>query len=326
METMVTLNNQRVLVTGGTGFVGSHLVQKLIKEKCTVVVPYRSIDYRSYFVLEKLDKKVILAAYDLKDGARIFDLVSKYEIDYIFHLGAQPLVTTAFINPIETVNTNVMGTLHILEAARNIKTVKGVIVASSDKAYGKSSESYNENSPLRGDHPYEVSKSAADLLALAYVQTYQLPVVVVRCGNIFGPGDLNYSRIIPGIMKAAVTGETLILRSDGTFIRDYISVSDVVSAYLWLLKKFDTVYGSSYNVAAHDSLSVINLVKKSRRILKKKIPLRIENNVINEIPCQHLNWSKIKGLGWKPHTSLVQGLRVSFAWYKKHQKVLFNDN
>src|SRR5680860_52464 len=210
--------NKKVLVTGATGLVGGHIVEKLVTQGAVVFITRRSKDFRSYFMEKNLDQKTISAICDIKDCGRVFDVVSKYEIEYIFHLAAQPIVPTAFINPREALETNIMGTVNILEAARNCPNIKGVVLASSDKAYGKKCDKADETNPMAGNHPYDVSKSCADLIARTYASTYGLPVAVSRFGNIYGPGDLNTNRIIPGIMKAIIFDETLEIRSDGTFI------------------------------------------------------------------------------------------------------------
>lgn len=311
---MAGLTGRKILVTGGTGFVGSHLVEKLVNAGAHVVVPHRSIDPSSYFVTQKMNTKVILVSGDLKDGRRVSDIVTKYEIQDIFHLGAQAIVDTAYYNPVETIETNVMGTTHILHAAWESGTVQRIVVTSSDKAYGKSENVYTETSPMAGDHPYEVSKSASDLIAQSYIKTYNAPITIVRFGNIYGPGDLSWSRIVPSIMRTAVTGQTLHVRSDGTFIRDYVYVKDVVAAYAFLLGTDRGIF----NVSSDTSISVVSLIEEAQKILGKKIPYVIDNVQKNEIPHQHLDWSKIQSLGWKPAHSLEQGLLATFEWYKKY--------
>lgn len=320
MEGMEGLTGKRILVTGGTGFVGSHVVAALLTKHARVIVPFRSLDPRSYFSLQRLDRAVTMVMGDIKDYQRVFEIVTKYEIDYIFHLGALATVDTAYANPIETIATNVLGTVHILEAARRSGRVRGVVVASSDKAYGKSAKIYKETDALAGDHPYEVSKSAADLIATSYHKTYGLPVVITRFGNIYGPGDNNFSRIIPGIMQSVLTGERLVIRSDGSYVRDYVYVGDVASAYLFILAHFDTMKGEAYNLSSRDSLSVLEVVKYAQRVLKKNIPYTIADVAKNEIPYQHLDWSKIQRLGWNPKTRLGTGIKETYQWYKRHWK------
>lgn len=308
-----------ILVTGATGFVGSHVTELLAQKHHRVVVLERSKDPKSYYSRKHLDQSVVTAIGDLKDFRRIADVVSKYEIEYIVHLGAQAIVPTAYKNPLETIETNIMGTVHILEAARVYGSVRGIVVASSDKAYGKSSKTYLESDPLRGDHPYDASKSSADILSLAYHKTYDLPVVVTRFGNIYGPGDSNSTRIVPGIVHSAITGQALVLRSDGTFVRDYVYVADVARAYVFLLSQIDNIKGRAFNIAAKESMSVVQLIKTSAKVLNKRIPYTIENSAINEIPYQHLDDSAIRALGWKSKTSFATGLKRTYEWYRKHQ-------
>lgn len=312
---MEGLKGQNILVTGGTGFVGSHLVEALVSRGSRVVVLSRSFDPMSYFATQHLERKTILASGDLKDYFRVADTISKYEINYIFHLGAQAIVTTAYDNPRETIETNVMGTANILEAARIYKRVKGIIVASSDKAYGKSSKKYIESDALHGDHPYEASKSSADLIATTYAKTYHLPVVVTRFGNIYGEGDLNFNRIMPGILKALVTGTELSIRSDGTFVRDYVYVKDVILGYLFLVDNIEKAQGQAYNLSSGETLSVLDLIKKVEKVLGKKVKYIIANTQKNEIPYQSLNFEKVMKLGYKPQYSLKGVLLNVFKWY-----------
>lgn len=319
MESVERLKGKNIFVTGGTGFVGSHLVESLLKNGARVIIPYRSLNPYSYFATKQFASKAILVACDLRDGAGIFNMVVKYDVDYIFHLGAQAIVPVAYHDPIETIETNVMGTTHILDAARRYSHVKGVFVASSDKAYGKSKKAYVENDPLLGDHPYEVSKSSADLIARAYFKTYKLPVVVTRFGNIYGPGDLNFSRIIPGIAKTLITKKKLILRSDGTHMRDYIYVKDVVSGYMFLLEHFDRVVGEAYNFSSDDNMSVLSLIKNVEKFTSKEISFSIENSAKNEIPYQHVDYAKIHALGWKPSYSFKKGMSETLRWYETYK-------
>jgi len=316
MENMENIKGKNILVTGGTGFVGSHLVKALVKKGATVFVPYRSIDPRSYFYTKKLNNKVVLLSCDLKDRDRVFDIVSKYEITYIFHLAAQAIVPTAYENPVETIESNVMGTTYVLEAARRFSHVKGVIAASSDKSYGKSAKPYVETNPLKGDHPYDVSKASTDLIAQAYAKTYNLPIVITRFGNIYGEGDLNFSRIIPGIMKAIINKETLEIRSNGKFIRDYLYVKDVINGYMLLAQHIEKVKGEAFNFGSKETLSVLEVIELMEKILKKEIKYKILNTAKNEIPYQSLDYTKIHNLlGWKPTNSIQTTAKKILKWY-----------
>jgi len=320
---MKSLLGKTILVTGGVGFAGSHVVEALIATGAKVIVLYRNIHPHSYFSTEKLDKNVTLVTCDLTDFENVRNVFMKYPIDYIIHLAAQTDVTVAFNHPLETIRINILGTVHILEAARK-SGIKGVIVASTDKAYGKSKEIYKETDELRGDHPYEVSKAAADRIAMSYVKTYGMPVIVTRFGNFYGPGDLKISRIIPGIMGAVITKKTLTLRSDGTFVRDYVYVKDAARAYAFFLTHFEKARGEVYNVSSRESLSVIDVIKKAENVLRTDVPYTITNSAKNEIPYQHLNWNKMKKMGWEPKYTIEKGLKETYVWYKKH-KIVFSD-
>ncbi|QQS43468.1 GDP-mannose 4,6-dehydratase [Candidatus Roizmanbacteria bacterium] len=314
---MNTLKGKKILVTGGTGFVGSHLVKALIEQGAHVVTTFLQLDPLSYFMTEELDKKTVMERIDLVDFDRVFDLVTKHEVEYIFHLAAQPLVDVAYYNPRRTLESNINGTINILESARLYPKVKGILVASSDKAYGKHGEiKYKETDALKGDHPYEVSKSAADLICTSYAKTYDLPVVITRFGNIYGEGDLNFSRIIPGIMRSLITKETLELRSDGTFVRDYLYVKDVVDGYIRLAENIENAKGKAYNFGSDDTLSVLELIDTIEKSLKTKISYDILNTAKNEIPYQSLDYSKIrKEFNWKPEYSVKNTAQSIKKWY-----------
>jgi CDP-glucose 4,6-dehydratase len=318
---MEGLKNKRILVTGGMGFVGSHVVETFVGEGSSVVVPLRSISPYSYFSSQMLDQRVIQVVCDLKDKDRVFDVVSKYDIEYIIHLAAQPLVTTAYMHPSETILSNIIGTVNVLESVRLFPHVKGIIVASSDKAYGKTSKPYKEEDPLQGDHPYDVSKSSADLITSSYHKTYGIPVVITRFGNIYGEGDLNFSRIIPGALQAILSEETFIVRSNGTFVRDYLYVKDVVNGYILLLQHMNSLAGEVFNFGSHYNTSVLSLLHDMSVILSKEIPYKINDNAINEIPYQSLAWDKAQRMiGWSPIYTLDQVLPSMYEWYKKYME------
>jgi CDP-glucose 4,6-dehydratase len=313
----INFKDKNILVTGGTGFVGSHLVEELVKQKAHVTTTFQTFNPLSYFVQQKLQDKVTLVNIDINENEKVFDLVTKANVEYIFHLAAQPLVDVAYYNPQRTLATNIMGTVNILESARCYPKVKAVIVASSDKAYGKlTKEKYLETDALRGDHPYEVSKSAADLICYSYVKTYGVPVVTTRFGNIYGEGDLNFSRIIPGMMKSLITGQVLELRSDGTFVRDYLYVKDVVRGYLQLAANIDKVKGESFNFGSSDTLSVKDLISQVEQALDTKLPYKVLNTAKNEIPYQSLDYSKIQQrIGWRPQFLIESTIKAIYAWY-----------
>lgn len=312
------LRNKNVLVTGGTGFVGSHLIEELIKQGSTIITTFQTANPLAYFFSQKLNEKTAMINLDVSDFEKVFDIVSKFQIDYIFHLAAQPLVDVAYFNPKRTLYSNILGTINVLESVRLYPKVKGIIIASSDKAYGKLDKGkYVEKDALQGNHPYEVSKSSADLIAYSYFKTYQVPVVITRFGNIYGEGDLNFSRIIPGITKSIINNEVLEIRSDGKYIRDYLHVKDVVNGYLLLAENIEKVKGEAFNFGSDETLSVLDLMKLIEKTLNKKIKYEILNAAKNEIPYQSLNYSKIKKmLGWKPEYSISKSINAIYSWYK----------
>jgi len=319
---MMDWENKNVLVTGGTGLIGGHLVESLLKKGSNIIVPYIELNSKSYFWLNKLQDEVNMVQCDIKDTAKVFDIVSKYEIDIIFHLAAQPLVPIAYINPEETLKTNIVGTISVLEAARKCPRVKTIIVASSDKAYGVNKNlPYTEDMPLQGKQPYDVSKSCADLIAQSYYVTYDLPVAITRFGNIYGPGDLNMNRIIPGAIKAAMTGETLVIRSDGKMIREYIYVKDVVKGYIILAENIDSVKGEAFNLSSGIRMSVLDVVNTISEIYGTKIEVDIQNTAKAEIPKQYLSYEKVKkAVGWVPTADIEAALKHTIEWYKGAKK------
>lgn len=316
MENM-GLTDKKILVTGGAGFIGSHLVLELIKNKAKVFVIDLKIQPKSFFALNNLSDKAVFETLDIRNKDKVSKYFDKLEFDYIFHLAAEPIVEEAFDNPYFAFETNIMGTVNILEGVRKNKNIKGIIVASSDKAYGKTKKIYKEDSPLKGDHPYDVSKSSMDLISQAYFKTYNLPIVITRFGNVYGEGDLHFDRIVPGICKSIIKNEILELRSDGTYVRDYLYVEDVVSGYLTLLKNINNIYGEAFNFSSPDNLSVLDLIRKVEKSLSNKINYKILNTAKNEIPYQHLDDSKIRKLGWRNNYLLESSIARVLGWYRK---------
>jgi len=299
--------------------VGGHLTEKLVGMGANVHITFRSFNPKSYFAKKKLNEKVVSAICDIKHFDRVFDIITKYEIEHIFHVAAQPIVDAAYINPHETLEANIMGTVNILEAARRSSKIKGVVVASSDKAYGKKCSNAAETEPMAGDHPYDVSKSCTDLIARTYAKTYDLPVAVSRFGNIYGPGDMNFNRIVPGVMKAILNNETLEIRSDGKFIRDYVYVKDVADGYVTMMENMSKIKGEAFNFSTGYNFSVIEIIKKIEKILNKKCEYKILNVQKNEIPEQSLSFEKAtKVLGWKSQYAFEEGIVETYNWYEEY--------
>lgn len=312
----MNIRGSNIIVTGGCGFIGGILVKELVTQGADITVLDINLDPRSLFSQNKLEKVVDLQILDIRDKNKVLKIFKKRKPSYVIHLAAEPLVENSFKDPYRTFETNIMGTVNILEAIRSSKNIEGVIIASSDKAYGKSNITCKEDTPLRGDHPYDVSKSCEDLIAKTYHQTYNLPIVITRFANVYGEGDLNFGRIIPDICKAIVKKEKLLLRSNGNYVRDYIYVKDVALGYIFLLKNLNKAKGEAYNFSSEDTLSVIELVRIAEKILKAKLKIKILNNAKNEIPYQHLDDGKIRNLGWSPKYTLTNTLEKVLNWYK----------
>lgn len=312
MESM-EVKSQTTVVTGGAGFIGSHLVDRLIQEGGRVVV----LDNLSSGRKENVNPKAKFYKVDIRD-AQVQSIFKKEKPRVVFHLAAQPLVQTAYGSPMETFDVNIMGTANILESCRFQKGVEAIVVFSSDKAYGKAKTlPYTEKTPLAGDHPYEVSKSSADLIAQSYFKTYGMPVVVARCGNTFGPRDYNFDRIIPGAIVAILKKKMLFIRSDGKMIREYVYVKDVVEGCMKLVQHIESTKGEVFNFGSKNILSVLGVVKEIEKIFGVKIPHKILNVTKNEIPKQYLDWRKAKRiLAWQPQHTFSEGIKESFDWYK----------
>ncbi len=316
MESMAGLKGKRILVTGGAGFIGSHLVYSLISEGASVTVIDIVISRFSNYVSNGSYKNSKFELVDIRDINEVFRVFKESNPELVFHLAAEPIVSAGYSNPVLTFETNILGTVNVLETSRK-SFVKGVIVASSDKAYGKTEKPYTEETPLKGDHPYDVSKSSADLISQTYFKTYNLPVVITRFGNVYGEGDLHMDRIIPGICEALIRDETFVIRSNGKYVRDYLYVKDVVDGYLLLANSLEKTIGEAYNFSSSDKLSVLELIKLAEKVFGKKIKYVIKNNAKNEIPYQHLNDQKIRSLGWKNEYTLEKALPGVLDWYSK---------
>lgn len=318
----------KVFITGGTGLLGSHLTRQLVEKGAEVVALVRDSVPKSLFYSREpgwsMQDKVVTVRGAVEDYGLIERTLNEYEIDTVFHLAAQTLVGQANRSPLATFRANIEGTWNVLEAARvHNKRIKRVIIASSDKAYGNlNGEAYDESFPLQGDHPYDVSKSCADLISKSYFTSFGLPVAITRCGNFFGPGDLNYSRIIPGTIRDVVEGRRPVIRSDGSFIRDYIFAEDGAHAYMTLAEAMGTTgkhAGEAFNFSYGLRLTVKDVVKKVLATMgKSNIEPEILGIANNEIPVQCLDSTKAKTvLGWKARYGFDEGLAATVKWYTK---------
>ena len=314
-------SGKNVLVTGATGLVGSWLVQELLLQGANVSCLVWDADPTSELISSKLIDQTSVINGDLADIPACEKAISSSNCEYIFHLGAQTIVGEAMQDPVRTFRSNIQGTWNLLDSIRNSKTpIKSVVVASSDKAYGTANTlPYKEDFPLHGDGPYDVSKTCTDLLAQSYATTYGLPISVARCGNIYGGGDLNWSRIVPGTIKSLLMDETPILRSDGTFIRDYVHVDDIVEAYLFLAEQTEAknIQGEAYNFSRDEPLSVLDIYREvCSVVVGKYVEPKILSTTTAEIKDQHLDSSKAREeLGWKSTVTLEKGITKTFDWY-----------
>ncbi len=317
-------NNKNVFITGGTGFLGSYLVKKLVNYGANVTILVRDYIPQSNIYVGEEYKKVNVVHGALEDYLLIERTLGEYEIGTVFHLAAQAIVGVANRNPLGTFKSNIEGTWNILEAARKSPLIKQVIVASSDKAYGDQEKlPYDENMPLQGKHPYDVSKSCADLIAQTYYETYKLPVCITRCGNLYGGGDLNFNRIIPQSIQSILNNEAPVIRSDGSFIRDYFYIEDAVDAYINLAEKVVELNlgGQAFNFSNEIQLTVLELVNKILKIMGSSMKPIILNQGSNEIIHQYLSAKKARTvLGWSPNYTIDEGLSKTIEWYKDFLK------
>lgn len=313
---------RNVFVTGASGLLGSWLTKTLVDTKANVVILLRDEVPKSYLATSGYINKVTVVKGYLEDYYIINRILNEYEIDTIFHLAAQTIVGTANRSPLSTFESNIKGTWNLLESARMNSLVKRIVFASSDKAYGEHKAlPYDENTALIGTHPYDVSKSCADLLAQCYYKTYKLPIGITRCGNIYGGGDLNFSRLIPGTIRSAILNEQPEIRSNGKYVRDYFYVLDAVEANICLAEKLDKkeIQGEAFNFSNEEPMEVIEIVERILKIMKvkNKIKPKIFNIATGEIRKQYLASKKARQiLKWKPEYTIATGLKETINWYK----------
>jgi CDP-glucose 4,6-dehydratase len=313
--------DRNVFVTGCTGMLGSWLTIALVERGANVIGLIRDLVPKSNLNWSGFNDKITIVRGEIEDYFLLERVINEYEIDTVFHLAAQTIVTIANRNPISTFEANIKGTWNILAACRRAPLVRAVVVASSDKAYGEQKKlPYDENTPLEGRHPYDVSKSCADLLCRAYFETYKLPVCVTRCGNFYGGGDLNFNRIVPGTIRSVLNNEPPVIRSDGTLVRDYFYIEDAVEAYLLLAEKMENkeIHGEAFNFSNELQITVLEMVDKILEVMGSNLKPVILNEVTNEIKHQYLSAKKAKEmLGWKPRYTLEEGIKRTAKWYRE---------
>ena len=314
--------DRSVFVTGGTGLLGSWLVKQLLDAGSNVVCLVRDWVPQSELVRSRRIEQVNTVRGDIVDRDLIERALGEYEVEVVFHLAAQTIVGIANRNPVSTFSTNIEGTWNLLEACRRSPKVASIVVASSDKAYGDQEHlPYNETMPLQGRHPYDVSKSCADLIAQTYAVSYNLPVAITRCGNFYGGGDLNWNRVVPGTIRSIIRGERPVVRSDGNFVRDYFYIEDGAAAYMLLaerLASYAGLRGQAFNFSNESQVSVLDMVELILRKMKSSLRPEVLNQASNEIRHQFLSAERARTmLNWQPQFTLESGLDSTLAWYRE---------
>jgi len=312
-----------VFVTGATGLVGASMVRQLLDAGADVVALVRDWVPRSELVTSGLLERIRVVRGDVRSQSTMERALGEYEIVTVFHLAAQTIVGVANRNPVSTLDTNIRGTWALLEACRRTPTVHQIVTASSDKAYGEQEVlPYKEDASVQGRHPYDVSKSCADLLAQMYAKSYGLPVCVTRCGNFFGGGDLNWNRIVPGTIRSVLRGERPVVRSDGHYTRDYLYVEDGARAYLLLAERMaatPALAGEVFNFSYEHRMTVLELVDRILRVMGSTMKPDVRNEASNEIRDQYLDAGKATALlGWSPAFTFDAGLRATVDWYTRY--------
>jgi CDP-glucose 4,6-dehydratase len=314
--------DRAVFITGATGLLGGWLTKRLLDEGATVTALVRDWVPASELVRSGLINRVNIVRGGLASPYVLERVLGEYEIEIVFHLAAQTIVGIANRNPLSTFESNVRGTWNLLEACRRSPMIKSIVLASSDKAYGDQEVlPYTEKMPLQGRHPYDVSKSCADLIAQSYAHTFKLPLAITRCGNFYGGGDLNWNRVVPGTIRSVLRGERPIIRSDGKYVRDYFYVEDGAAAYMLLAQRLTEdckVRGEAYNFSNEAQISVSDLVDSILEKMRSTLKPEILNQASNEIRHQFLSAERArKELSWKPMFTLDQGLERTIAWYRE---------
>ena len=317
--------DRSILITGATGLLGGWLTKHLLRRGALVTALVRDWVPASEFVHQGFAERVNVVGGGLSSPYLLERALGEYEIEVVFHLAAQTIVGIANRNPLSTFESNIRGTWNLLEACRRSPMVKSVVLASSDKAYGDQKVlPYTEDMPLQGKHPYDVSKSCADLIAQSYAHTFDVPLAITRCGNFYGGGDLNWNRVVPGTIRSVIRGERPVIRSDGKYVRDYFYVEDGAEAYMLLAERLiDKVKlrGAAFNFSNEAQITVLDLVNLILGKMKSKLKPEIQNRATNEIRHQFLSAERARSeLDWQPMFTLDEGLERTIAWYREALK------
>jgi CDP-glucose 4,6-dehydratase len=315
-------HDRPTFVTGATGLVGGWLVRRLLAAGADVVCLVRDNVPQSQLHDPDLASRIKLVRGDVCDQSTIERALGEYEVETVIHLAAQTIVGIANRNPISTFESNIKGTWSLLEACRRSPRVKQIVAASSDKAYGDQEKlPYDESTPLQGCHPYDVSKSCGDLIAHTYAHTYGLPVAITRCGNFYGGGDLNWNRIVPGTIRSVLRGQRPVIRSDGSFVRDYFYVEDGAAAYMILAEEMagrPELNGQAFNFSNEIQITVLDLVNRLLKMMHSDLQPDVRNEASNEIRHQYLSAEKARQLlKWRPLFALDEGLERTVKWYEE---------
>ncbi len=311
-----------VFVTGATGLLGGWLIRHLLDHGAAVTALVRDAVPQSEFERTRMSERVNVVRGDLSKPALLERVLGEYEVETVFHLAAQTIVGIANRNPVSTFESNIRGTWNLLEACRRSPKVSAIVLASSDKAYGDQTVlPYTEEMPLQGRHPYDVSKSCADMIAQSYATTFSVPVAITRCGNFYGGGDLNWNRVVPGTIRSVLRGERPVIRSDGKYVRDYFYIEDGAAAYMLLAERLtqdQTLVGSAFNFSNEIQITVLDLVNTVLKKMNSKLQPEIQNQASNEIRHQFLSAERArKALQWHPQFTLDEGLNRTIRWYEE---------
>ncbi len=315
--------DRRVLVTGATGHIGGWLTERLIASGAEVVCLVRDWVPQCELVRRGMIEQVKVVRGDLCDAGLLRRTLADYEINTVMHLAGQSIVGIGNVDPVTTFDSNIRGTWCLLEACRLSAAVQQIVVASTDKVYGECDQlPYIEDTPLLAVYPHDVSKACAEMIARSYAVTYGVNLGVIRLPNIYGGGDLNWTRIIPGAIRSIIRGEQPVINSNGRFIRDYLYVEDAVSAALLLAEKLaenPEVRSQAFNISSETHLTVLELVEHILKLMDSRLQPVIRDQAKNEIKNQYMSAAKAREmLGWQARFNIDEGLGRTIEWYKSY--------